>query len=63
MMIDSALVALGGLRINNTMDTVVGPHMLFKGFREAGVAIHGGHENHVTHSWFGQYASPTFQLR
>ena len=55
MMLDASLVALGGLRINNTMDTVVGPHILFLGFREAGLAIHGGHESTVTHCWFGQY--------
>ena len=55
MMLDASTVALGGLRINNTMDTVVGPHMIFLGHREAGLAIHGGHESTVTHCWFGQY--------
>jgi hypothetical protein len=55
MMLDASLVALGGLRINNTMDTVVGPHMIFLGHREAGLTIHGGHESTVTHAWFGQY--------
>jgi hypothetical protein len=61
MMLDASLVALGGLRINNTMDTVVGPHMIFLGHREAGLTIHGGHESTVTHCWFGQYyVSKTF---
>ena len=55
MMLDASLIALGGLRINNTMDTVVGPHMLFVGFREAGLTINGGHESTVSHCWFGQY--------
>ena len=55
MMLDASLIALGGLRINNTMDTVVGPHMLFVGFLEAGLTINGGHESTVSHCWFGQY--------
>ena len=55
LMLDASLVALGGLRINNTMDTVVGPHIIFLGHREAGLTIHGGHESTITHCWFGQY--------
>ena len=55
LVLDASHEALGGLRINNTMDTVVGPHMLFLGFREAGLTIHGGHESTVSHAWFGQY--------
>ena len=55
LVLDASHVALGGLRINNTMDSVVGPHMLFLGFVEAGLAIHGGHENTISHAWFGQY--------
>jgi hypothetical protein len=49
MLLDASLVALGGMRINNTVDTVVGPHMIFVGFLEAGLTIHGGHESTVTH--------------
>eukprot|EP00937_MAST-01D_sp_MAST-1D-sp2_P008195 g8195.t1 len=54
LMLDAALTAKGGLRINNTMDTVVGPDVLFMGHTEAGLTIHGGHESTVTHVWAGQ---------
>uniref|UniRef100_A0A6B2L5B9 Rhamnogalacturonase A/B/Epimerase-like pectate lyase domain-containing protein n=1 Tax=Arcella intermedia TaxID=1963864 RepID=A0A6B2L5B9_9EUKA len=55
MMLDSQLIAAGGLHIIATMGANVGPQMFFLGFQNAGIRVSGGHETMIHETWLGQY--------
>ncbi len=44
LMLDCSQVCAGGIKIEATMGSVMGPEMFFLGFNVGGVTINGGHE-------------------
>jgi hypothetical protein len=45
----------GGILVQSTMGTTIGPSCFFTGFSTAGVRVMQGHETLVSSSWFAEY--------
>eukprot|EP01084_Bolivina_argentea_P192101 329854_1 len=60
MMFDCRKICDGGLRIQDTMGSVIGPQVFFLGYKNSGITVFGGHETQIMNSWFGNclYSDP-----
>eukprot|EP00939_MAST-03C_sp_MAST-3C-sp1_P003382 g3382.t1 len=55
VMLDGSHVARGGVVVNQTMGTTIGPSAFVTGFTNVGVQVNGGHETLVFDSWLAEY--------
>eukprot|EP00729_Bicosta_minor_P008733 gene8730-4700_t len=55
LFLDAAHVSAGGVLVQNTMGTTVGPAIFLTGFVEAGLRVTGGHETILSDAWLAEY--------
>ena len=53
--LDAAHVSRGGVCVNKTMGTTIGPSIFITGYTEYGVQVNQGHETMIFDGWLAEY--------